>query len=69
MDKAKYILLLLFIGFNVLVAVSLLVKVCAEQYRLRWPAPKPGKDQRAASKRRRVWTDAIWRGQRVIHSR
>jgi hypothetical protein len=66
MDKIKYILLLLFIGFNMLVAASLLLKAFAAKIRARWPeANRPRVARRASTKvRGRVWTAAVWRGQK-----
>lgn len=65
MEQIKYVLLLLFVGFNVVVAVSLLFKVCAEYCRNWWPAPKVGKVLRASAKNgNRAWTNAVRRSQR-----
>jgi hypothetical protein len=70
MDKAKYILLLLFIGFNALVAAALLVKAFAGTVRARWPERKTSGVSRASVKMRgrRAWTNAVCRGQRSAHT-
>lgn len=65
MDKAKYILLLLFIGFNALVGASLLVKALAGYCRQLWPTQKAARAARvSAQARNRGWSNTAWRQQR-----
>jgi hypothetical protein len=65
----KGLLLLLFIGFNVLVAASLLVKIGAGCYRAWRPARKAAKGARArATLRNRGWANAVWRNEKAAQT-
>jgi hypothetical protein len=62
MDKGKYILLLLFISFNVLVGLSLLVKAMAQAVRVWWKDAKVSRP--AAMAGNSSLPNTAWRNQR-----
>jgi hypothetical protein len=62
----KGILLFLFLGFNVLVAASLIVKICAGCYRAWRPAQKNVKDASSSARlKNRGWANPVWRNDRA----
>ncbi len=66
MEKGKYILLLLFISFNILVGLSLLVKAFAVGWRVWWRAAKaPALLKPTAMAGNRALTNKVWRNQRA----
>lgn len=67
MDKVIYVLLVVFVGYNVVLAVALLAKACRDIYGARRPPFKVGKAASDAVKTRRgVWTGAAWRDRRAV---
>ncbi len=65
----KGLLLLLFLGFNVLVAAALWFKICAGCYRAWRPAEKAAKyASRSARLRNRGWAKPVWRPERAAQT-